>query len=591
MMQGPAISKVVQRRKSKRHASIRSQKKDVQNSVLNNLQKSLMQGPAISKVVQRRKSKRHASIRSQKKDVQNSVLNNLQKSLMQGPAISKVVQRRKSKRHASIRSQKKDVQNSVLNNLQKSLMQGPAISKVVQRRKSERRASIRTQKKDVQNAVLNNLQKSLLNQKYITEQIRNLNVFLYQLLPFHDEAIDTVNLLKEKLLFLLYCLKKSVHQRKQGENGLSDELKKLFKDLLFQPNFDKLPIVKYASVKFDESLMEFIGDTISFKNTVHVMCEFLGLAPELRDNFKKIEEEFQYHIPYEGWIKKLFYDNYCDLSINAEEDLASSLMKLGYTEEKSNIIASLVPEDLRQVHSPYFWALRYLDYSFYNEGLLLEIPKFHFQSDMVNEWFKQYCSYDDDGNSCKEVKMINLSSKKVEEEKVLPLLVESEDCVFLYHGTTYQSCLNLIRNGIKLGRGSANQDFSSRKGFYLSEDLEEAKRWGSAGRGDTYAVLVYKVSRDFMDAEQQHGLNLTDYDQWNSVVKYCRSGYKVKLDSSISLENVSFIRGPTAAGKAFTNSHLGGNFQMGDSTQICIRDQKFATKFGDFHNVFFALFF
>ncbi|XP_059153738.1 uncharacterized protein LOC131939177 [Physella acuta] len=407
------------------------------------------------------------------------------------------------------------------------------------------------------------------------------------------DARQTILLLKERLIFLLYCLNKPVYETEQEPCSMYKDLEVLFRDLLLQPKLDLVPQTDSPSVDLHKSIVKFSESYISFENYVHVMCNFLGIVPKVRDRFKALDDLFKYHFSYKVWIGKFLENKHLKFlkTFNEHQDLALSLSKIGYTEERSKYIGGLVHEDLCHLHSPLFWALRYLHYSFYYDSLLLCVPKFLFQSDKINEWFDQYCDHDDDDNSCKMVKMINLTTVDSEKEKVLPLLLDSDDYVHLYHGTTYESCIDLIRNGIILGSGSAKQDFSSWKGFYLSEDLEDAKRWGSAGRGDSYAVLVYKVRRDFVDAEKQHGLDLTEYDQWNSVVKYFRSGCEIELYPSVPLENVSFIRGPTATGQAFLDSHLGRDFNMGDSIQICIRDQTFAEKFGDIENVFCVLFY
>lgn len=54
---------------------------------------------------------------------------------------------------------------------------------------------------------------------------------------------------------------------------------------------------------------------------------------------------------------------------------------------------------------------------------------------------------------------------------------QSNGTTVLYHGTDHQSAVNILFQGIDLSAGRQNRDFSSRSGFYLTKNMDEAINW------------------------------------------------------------------------------------------------------------------
>ena len=125
-------------------------------------------------------------------------------------------------------------------------------------------------------------------------------------------------------------------------------------------------------------------------------------------------------------------------------------------------------------------------------------------------------------------------------------IVESENHWF--HGTNESSAQQIKKNGIILRQGKQYLDFSHGQGFYLSPNLTDAKKWAlqksQIVRSTIGAVLIYNFSQnDFK------GLLFNTNDEWQSVVRYYRSGMISSILENLKnrLENTDYIFGEIAS--------------------------------------------
>ena len=148
-----------------------------------------------------------------------------------------------------------------------------------------------------------------------------------------------------------------------------------------------------------------------------------------------------------------------------------------------------------------------------------------------------------------EINCIRLGSKDVDpfvKAKTNLRLLQSENHWF--HGTNERSAEYIKKNGIILQRGKQYLDFSHGHGFYLSPNWMDAKIWALQKSGTVSstngAVLIYNFSQnDFKE------VLLNTKDEWQSVVKYYRSGKICSIPGNLKnrLESADYIFGEIAS--------------------------------------------
>lgn len=113
-------------------------------------------------------------------------------------------------------------------------------------------------------------------------------------------------------------------------------------------------------------------------------------------------------------------------------------------------------------------------------------------------------------------------------ETLLHTLKEkSPEKLLWHHACSWQSTENIITNGIHLGKGMPNQDFSHSDGFYLNPDYDGARDWCAQKQGiwGDAAILTFAMC----PLEGENHLDLTDKtEMWVEVVSTFRSGKRPK---------------------------------------------------------------
>lgn len=191
-----------------------------------------------------------------------------------------------------------------------------------------------------------------------------------------------------------------------------------------------------------------------------------------------------------------------------------------------------------------------------------------------------------------EIKALNSTNKawtELSEQEEQYIGVEGK-LGYWYHGTRHDAAVNILEEGINLGRGMPKQDFSNGKGFYMSPKFTCAKKWASLKQ--RAAVLVFNVRKPLED-ENFQVLDLRRSDAavgWGAVVKHNRCGNKAWAPLSGELrkkfDKSDYIIGPMAGGKTKCPSdkesckqwHPQRNAETCD--QLCIMTERVAEVFG-----------
>ncbi|CAL1534862.1 unnamed protein product [Lymnaea stagnalis] len=274
------------------------------------------------------------------------------------------------------------------------------------------------------------------------------------------------------------------------------------------------------------------------------------------------------------------------VSHNANSDLKRDLSFLRYSTSVVNKIVSKIPDKFIKCQNSLYWSIRYLKYQMFNNPLLAYMPRYPFKEEELNKWFDQDME-DCDCNSDEvwPLKMINVCDGVGDTE--VERYLENQDSELFFHGTSHNDAMFILQRGVDLSEGSSGQDFSSGDGFYLSDNLTNAREWAGAGRGEKYqAVIVYKLN-----LADHKGLDLDGVsDIWQDVVALCRDQYENNLPIMESLKNVKYIRGP-ASSNAVSAIQNKSKFESEGNIQLCIRDKDFANSECNTKNICCVIFY
>jgi len=155
-----------------------------------------------------------------------------------------------------------------------------------------------------------------------------------------------------------------------------------------------------------------------------------------------------------------------------------------------------------------------------------------------------------------------------------------------YHGTNHGSAEIILEDGIDLNRGEREKDFSSRDGFYVGRDFDEAldAKW-ARNRPPVSALIVFRVKKTELETRASLNLQRDEY-QWKEVVREFRSGEPDKRFRR-RLRQYEYIEGPmspiTGENKSSTNpTPIAGSYQL------CVRHRDCANLFDrSIHSVIF----
>lgn len=129
---------------------------------------------------------------------------------------------------------------------------------------------------------------------------------------------------------------------------------------------------------------------------------------------------------------------------------------------------------------------------------------------------------------CSDIKNI---LKYINRNTISTLQYNKKDSDLYYHSTSWQSCINIMENGISCSKGRTYLDFGQEPGFYMWDTLKDAIMWTKNNSNQNYtedAIIVFSLPKQL--PEDLKYKELKD-DEWASVTKKSRS--RVKNDKNI----------------------------------------------------------
>ncbi|BFZ14043.1 hypothetical protein BsWGS_17082 [Bradybaena similaris] len=174
-------------------------------------------------------------------------------------------------------------------------------------------------------------------------------------------------------------------------------------------------------------------------------------------------------------------------------------------------------------------------------------------------------------------------------QPMLPRLQPGEKIYF--HGSSDGHVKSIVENGIDVSKSTRATDFSC-GGFYVTKNFGKAVEWSKRrakwDRGRP-AVIAFKISRSLRKEQPHLALKVdssTNRKWWECVVSHFRH-LEMSPDVHKVLADVKFIKGPVANNKYVSFDE---NPRPFDFTQLCIRDEEYARRFGSLHNIVFVIF-
>ena len=298
-------------------------------------------------------------------------------------------------------------------------------------------------------------------------------------------------------------------------------------------------------------------------------------------------EQYNHRTLYE-WIERSLEENIEDLDSVDESTLTPQLLASIGFDPSSEAVKSIMKRSSEASTQQHIqsceWAQIFIADEFkYNPLLSPSSQRFPFRASKTNEWF-----YLDENeaqerkHSCdiSRVKIMNLETKewlsKNTEENLLK--DNSEDHIFLFHGTDHESAKNILSvRGIYLNAGRQKRDFSSGKGFYLSKNFDDALNWANCTTAKP-AILIFKANRRFLDSARKLDL-FDDENRWHEIVFAFRSGRRTAKTRK-SLHSYDLIEGPMATVRRSESADDELVVEQKPSSyQMCLISSEFAEKF------------
>ncbi|XP_028408548.1 uncharacterized protein LOC114531102 [Dendronephthya gigantea] len=327
-----------------------------------------------------------------------------------------------------------------------------------------------------------------------------------------------------------------------------------------------------------------------------VLCSVVGLKDDFASRLKGLSKEMRRHQTDEYFL--LCFMEELDESMNVDdlrdkELVENSLQKMGFTENRSSVIAKWISEQPFPGHKSLLaWAKIYIENMFkYDIFLNDKVPKFPYSESKLGEWFSVPVEREEDesGGPVPKVSVINTKTKNEAktsiEQKISEFQADNPKAQLYFHGTDHKGAKDILEDGIKLGLGKPCCDFSNGWGFYVADHFQYALDWTDKHRAS--AVIVFNISQECLNDFQGLDLRGTERrDDLKSVVDFFKSGEKQKAKISKKLKNEvknrDFIIGPISRDGGTTYPEV---------QQICIRKDGMAEEIQHSLNIVGVVFF
>ena len=316
-----------------------------------------------------------------------------------------------------------------------------------------------------------------------------------------------------------------------------------------------------------------------------VLCSVLGLKDEFASRLTNLNPGMREH-------KSDFYFLSCFLKECYEssdpEDLpddVARLRKMGFTENRSNVVASWIAKQPLPEHKSIFaWAQVYLK-NLFNYDIFLNncVSRFPYKENYLNAWFRTLVQRDGGkGGRSEQAEISAINTTTIEEakahieEKTTEFRSSNPNGQLYFHGTDHKSAKDILENGIKLREGEGQCDFSHKKGFYVTNDFGYALDYVHT-KVKASAVIIFNISDDYLRSLRCLDLiGPMKRRDWESVTKFFRHGDNRRLDQRLynQIENCQYIIGPISGGAT-------PGTRRQDLIQICIKKKQMALEVGN----------
>ena len=334
----------------------------------------------------------------------------------------------------------------------------------------------------------------------------------------------------------------------------------------------------------DEDIVLFVRPTVR-------LCALLGLKLDFLDRLETFPEDHFYHRSLCDWITIFLQNN--SRSVNPEKKTSLTLELLdsiGF-DPSSTAVKTIMARSSKgntQCHiEACEWAKIFIqDECTYNPLISsLYLWQSPFRSDLADSCFKLPPITDDkesenDPDPC-HVNIMNFVTKESQfskdiNSKLDDFVPQSNGTTVLYHGTDHYSAASILLEGIDLSAGRQNRDFSSRSGFYLTKNMDEAINWALSTTAKP-AILVFQVSREDLDGAKKLDLSNSE-ERWREIVTSFRSGRRTATTRE-SVNAYDLIEGPQATVRYDEETCELLWEQKPSSNQVCLISEDFAEEF------------
>ena len=200
---------------------------------------------------------------------------------------------------------------------------------------------------------------------------------------------------------------------------------------------------------------------------------------------------------------------------------------------------------------------------------LLRCNRFPYNEEITNQWFPHNI-LGEPGQQVINTLNVSLNEEQRKDWQKWQNIVKEEadlpnfDGTLFFHGTSHESALNILQEGINITRGGQRLDFSDGEGFYITKNFSESIEYATfaRSRGSAHhanlgaAVLIYDVNEEELNQNFRGFKLYNDLNLWRNVVReYRQLGRgQINTDFREELESNDFIEGPLSRG--FTNNEF-----------------------------------
>lgn len=399
----------------------------------------------------------------------------------------------------------------------------------------------------------------------------------------------------------LQCLR----QFKQNMSEFScclDQITRYYSDMGLVTELPPLEEVKDHIAKLQKNIdlvksqpwFEFVGNTQT--SPEEVICLILGLQTSLARRLASLEPEIRSHQSDKYFLLVFLAENYescgTDGKLTDKEGVAARLCKMGFTANRSEVIAKWIAEQsLCQHQSILTWAELYITTVFeYNIFLSECVTRYPYDQERIQEWIEVPISWetgneDIESTVTTKVTLINTTPQLASE--VIKTREDQVGSRLLFHATDHKAAVRIVDDGINLGAGGFKRDFSDGDGFYLTSDSKHAVTW--ATKVKTGAVILFKVSEHMLTRFQHLDLR-SDQAAWKRIVKFNRNGRqrsgRLLKDLSDKYRRCDYILGPMCGNGAGCNDELWQPLGFGNGRpQVCVKSEHMAECISNRQNI------